>query len=52
VDPSRVAGFEIYGVNSDDIGDIKSEAMGGQKGYRRAGFPKRDYPPIPLLREV
>jgi hypothetical protein len=53
VDPVKVAGFEIYGVNSTDIGDIKGEAMGGQKGYQRTGFQKKgDYPPIPLLREV
>ncbi|MFH1950824.1 MAG: hypothetical protein ABIL06_04315, partial [Pseudomonadota bacterium] len=52
VDPVKIVGFEIYGVNSTDNGDIKGEAMGGQKGYRRTGFPKGDYPPIPLLREV
>ena len=37
VDPMKVVGFEIHGVNSTDIGDIKGEAMGGQKGYRGAG---------------
>ena len=52
VDPVKVAGFEILGVNFTDIEDIRGEAMGGQKGYRRTGFPKGDYPPIPLLREV
>jgi hypothetical protein len=44
VDPMKVAGFEIYGVNSTDIGDIKGEAMGGQKGYRRTGFPSKGWP--------
>ena len=41
VDPVKVAGFEICGVNIADIGAIKSAAMGGQTGYRRGGF-RRD----------
>jgi len=40
VDPVKVAGYEICGVNSTDIGAIKGVAMGGQKGYRKAGSRK------------
>ena len=32
VDPVKVAGFEVCGVNIADIGAIKSAAMGGEKG--------------------
>ena len=35
VDPVKVDGFEVCGVNIADIGAIKGAAMGGQKGYRR-----------------
>lgn len=37
VDPVKVDGFEICGVNIAAIGAIKGGAMGGQKGYRRGG---------------
>jgi len=40
VDPVKVAGFEICGVNSTDIGAIKGVAMGGQGGYLRSGSRK------------
>jgi hypothetical protein len=34
-------------VKSTDIGDIKGAAIGGQKRYKRTGFHKGNYPPIP-----
>jgi len=52
VDPMKVAGFEIYGVNSTDIGDIKGEAMGGQKGYRGPASQGETILWSPSLREV
>ena len=43
VDPVKVDGFGICGVNIADIGAIKGGAMGGQKGYRR-GAPEGTRP--------
>jgi hypothetical protein len=49
VDPAEVAGFEICGMNSTDIGVIQGAAMREQKRYR---IPEGDCFPIPLLHEV
>jgi hypothetical protein len=38
VDPGKVAGFEICGMNSTDIGAIKGVASGGQERYLRASL--------------
>ena len=43
VDPVKVDGFEICGVNIAAIGAIQGAAMGGQKGYRR-GAPEGTRP--------
>ena len=41
VDPAKVVGFEIYGMNSSDNGAIKGAAMDGQKGYLKAVSKRR-----------